>query len=887
MDIIVTAAGRQALINAAQTGMAPVVINRIGVGTGKYTPSATQTTLVAETKRLPIVEGGNAGDNSIHVAYRDSSTDSYSIHEIGLFLSDGTLFAVTSQTNPILQKTGTSTAFLVIDIAFTDVDITNLTFGNVTFSNPAANQENAGVVTIATNDEVIAGTNTQKVVTPASLVSRTATATRIGLVELATSAEGTNGTDTARAMTPAATKATIDARAATSTDALAGTSTTLFVTPASLKTVTATSSRIGLVELATDDEAKTGTDTARAVTPASLKAVIDARTLAASETQAGVVALATNAEVIAGTDTQKAVTSAGLASRTASATQAGLVELATSTEGTTGTDTVRAMTPAATKATIDARAATSNDTITGTSTSLFVTPAGLKSLTSTTARAGLVELATDDEAKAGTDTARAVTSSGLKAAITAATPVASDSVAGLVELATSDEVTTGTSTTHAVTPAGLSARTASANVAGLVKLATASQGTAGTSASVAMTPYSSKALVDSYAASADDTVAGTSTAKFVTPAALVSRTATDGRIGLVELATTTEATTGTDTTRAVTAAGVKAAITAATPAATASVKGLVELATNTEVQTGTDTTRAVTPAGLKSYFRGIEINSSADILNTAGNGNLSLYPSGQSDYMQAREGASQIGIARFSADDPGPSLVFYKSRGATIGTSKSVVTGDNIGMINFICDNGNIDYSGTTQGARVAYIHADVFESSTITSSGTTNVGIRGALRFYVCSDSSSRNGKGIEMLDNSMRPMDDNIIALGTSGRRYTNVYSVNGTIQTSDANQKTDIKPIDDRVLDAWGLVAFRQFRMKSDDKPIHVGVIAQEVDEAFKSYGLDARDYGLFCDDKDEDGETILGIRYNEALALECAYQRRALQQLTMRMGALERG
>ena len=46
-------------------------------------------------------------------------------------------------------------------------------------------------------------------------------------------------------------------------------------------------------------------------------------------------------------------------------------------------------------------------------------------------------------------------------------------------------------------------------------------------------------------------------------------------------------------------------------------------------------------------------------------------------------------------------------------------------------------------------------------------------------------------------------------------------------------------------------------------------------------------LFCDEKDEDGKTILGIRYNEALALECAYQRRELQQLTMRMSALERG
>ncbi len=885
MDIIVTAAGRQALVNAAQTGTAPVVINRIGVGTGKYTASDTQTTLVAETKRLPITEGGNAGDNSIHVAYQDASSDSYSIHEIGLFLADGTLFAVTSQSTAILQKTATSTALLVIDIAFTDVDITNLTFGDVTFSNPAANQSNAGVVAIATNDEVIAGTDTQKVVTPAGLASRTATATRIGLVELATNTEGTTGTDATRAMTPAATKATIDARAATSTDALAGTSSTLFVTPASLKTVTATSARVGLVELATEAEAIAGTDSSRAVTPATLKAVVDARTVSASETAAGVIALATNDEVIAGTDTQKAVTPASLANRAASATQTGLVELATSAEGTTGTDATRAMTPAATKATIDARAATSTDTLTGTSTTSFVTPAALKTVTTTSSRAGLIELATQDEALAGTDTSRAVTPATLKAVVDAATPAASETVPGVVELATSDEVIAGTSTTHAVTPAGLSARAATANVAGVVKLASATQGTAGTSASVAMTPYASKALVDSYAASADETVAGTSAAVYVTPAALASRTATDGRTGLVELATTTEATTGTDTTRAVTPAGVKAAITAATPAATTSVKGLVELATNAETRAGTSSTLAVTPAGLKSYFADVDITSVSDIVNTEGNGNLSLYPSGNGDYMQARAGTSQIGIARFTDDAPGASLVLFKSRATSIKTSKSVQAGDNIGMINFIADNGNLDYSESAIGARVAFINADVFESSTITASGTTNLGIRGALRFHVCSDADSRNGKGVELLDNTLRPLNDESLGLGTSGRRYTNIYSVNGTIQTSDANKKTDIKPIDDRVLDAWGAVAFRQFRFKSDEKAIHVGVIAQQVDEAFKSYGLDARDYGLFCDDKDEDGETILGIRYNEALALECAYQRRMIEKLTMRLGALE--
>lgn len=72
--------------------------------------------------------------------------------------------------------------------------------------------------------------------------------------------------------------------------------------------------------------------------------------------------------------------------------------------------------------------------------------------------------------------------------------------------------------------------------------------------------------------------------------------------GKVQLATNTEATTGTDTAKAVTSAGVAAAISAgvaaAVPAASTTVQGKVELATTAETQTGTDTVRAVTPAGL-------------------------------------------------------------------------------------------------------------------------------------------------------------------------------------------------------------------------------------------------------------------------------------------------
>ncbi|MBC7173748.1 MAG: hypothetical protein H5U40_15010, partial [Polyangiaceae bacterium] len=91
-----------------------------------------------------------------------------------------------------------------------------------------------------------------------------------------------------------------------------------------------------------------------------------------------------------------------------------------------------------------------------------------------------------------------------------------------------------------------------------------------------------------------ETQAGTDSARAVTPAGLAGRTATDTRTGIVELATPAEVQTGTDTTRAVTPAGM------ASLTATDARRGLVELATAAEVQGGTDTARAVTPAGLAS-----------------------------------------------------------------------------------------------------------------------------------------------------------------------------------------------------------------------------------------------------------------------------------------------
>lgn len=147
-------------------------------------------------------------------------------------------------------------------------------------------------------------------------------------------------------------------------------------------------------------------------------------------------------------------------------------------------------------------------------------------------------------------------------------------------------------------------------------------------------------------------------------------------------------------------------------------------------------------------------------------------------------------------------------------------------------------------------------------------------------------------------RPASDNAFTLGTALRRWSVVHAGTGTISTSDEREKQQIKPIDEAALRAWAKVQFCQFKfndaaeLKGDGARWHFGVIAQRVKEAFESEGLDPFAYGVLCydewaeqpEEKDEDGNITqayqpaanrYGIRYEEALVLECAYLRSRLQ------------
>lgn len=149
-------------------------------------------------------------------------------------------------------------------------------------------------------------------------------------------------------------------------------------------------------------------------------------------------------------------------------------------------------------------------------------------------------------------------------------------------------------------------------------------------------------------------------------------------------------------------------------------------------------------------------------------------------------------------------------------------------------------------------------------------------------------------------RPAADNAITLGTASNRWAEVFSGNGVINTSDGREKQDVSDIDDDVLDAWGDVSLVNFRWidsvrdKGDLARIHFGLIAQQVLSAFNARGLNAQDYGILCYDEwpasdalfDEDGnETVSaveagnrwGIRADQCLWLEAAYQRRRLDRI----------
>lgn len=164
-----------------------------------------------------------------------------------------------------------------------------------------------------------------------------------------------------------------------------------------------------------------------------------------------------------------------------------------------------------------------------------------------------------------------------------------------------------------------------------------------------------------------------------------------------------------------------------------------------------------------------------------------------------------------------------------------------------------------------------------------------------------------------------------GLTGTPNGSIYWNGQAIQTSsDERLKRDFASVDDAVLDGWGLVDWLQFRFrdaveeKGERARLHVGLVAQRVDDVLLDAGVDVKRYGIVCHEHSEsrtvrnlvtdaaaytdeegvfheavthcDEEFVPGVdewtvRYAEALCMEAAYMRRENARLKKRVADLE--
>jgi len=220
----------------------------------------------------------------------------------------------------------------------------------------------------------------------------------------------------------------------------------------------------------------------------------------------------------------------------------------------------------------------------------------------------------------------------------------------------------------------------------------------------------------------------------------------------------------------------------------------------------------------------------------------------------------------------GGNLLVGKTSGASFGTDGIEINGSNDRV--WITRNGGstLALNRRTSNGDIATFHKD---GSTVGS-----IGINGRMIMYGTNGST---GAGLYFGQNVLLPLNhtgslaDDTIDLGQNSVRFDDIYATNGTIQTSDRNEKQDIAELSDAeqrvAVAAKGLM--RKFRWrdaveaKGDEARTHFGIIAQDLQAAFAAEGLDAGDYAMFIsstwtDEETGEERTRMGVRYSELLA-----------------------
>ena len=196
----------------------------------------------------------------------------------------------------------------------------------------------------------------------------------------------------------------------------------------------------------------------------------------------------------------------------------------------------------------------------------------------------------------------------------------------------------------------------------------------------------------------------------------------------------------------------------------------------------------------------------------------------------------------------------------------------NDGLLSAVRDGGNVcNFTRLSSDGEIIQLNKGSTNVGSIaTWDGEIAIGRQNCALLF---DDDTNRIKPHSVASNTVR---DNALDMGGPSARFDDIYATNGTIQTSDRNEKQDIEALTDAeqrvAVAAKGLL--RKFRWISsvqengDDARIHFGIIAQDLQDAFTAEGLDAGRYAMFISSTwtDDDGneQTRLGVRYSELLA-----------------------
>lgn len=118
-----------------------------------------------------------------------------------------------------------------------------------------------------------------------------------------------------------------------------------------------------------------------------------------------------------------------------------------------------------------------------------------------------------------------------------------------------------------------------------------------------------------------------------------------------------------------------------------------------------------------------------------------------------------------------------------------------------------------------------------------------------------------VYLLGGAIRPQNDGAIPLGIGAARYSEVFAVNGAINTSDAREKTEPRDLTEAEIAAAADIArlpcifqwLHAIEEKGEDARLHASPTVQSVIAAMGAHGLDPFRYGFVCfDEWDEQPE-----------------------------------